>query len=149
MIPTPAAAVLAIAGFILLPSGRRLSYPGVKRNHTWEITVREKQVEMFAKISYMGVRKGQWMRIKTFPGYIVENIIQALARDILVYGALCADQAGYPILFSVHDELVSEVPNKDTWNEPEFSELICMMKPWCKDMPMSAEGFEAQRYRKE
>ena len=89
------------------------------------------------------------MRVKTFPGFIVENIVQALARDILVYGAMCAEQAGYPILFSVHDELVSEVLTYTTGDIEEFSKIICKRQQWAESLPLHAEGFEAQRYRKE
>lgn len=134
---------------ILLPSGRKLWYPEAKLNHTWTIMVKGRPVQMTGKISYMGVKNNVWMRIKTHPGFLVENIIQALARDILVYGAMCAEQAGYPILFSVHDELVSEVPDESEYSEKEFSKIICVKQEWADSLPLSAEGYEAQRYRKE
>lgn len=134
---------------ILLPSGRKLWYPEAKLNHTWTIMVKDRPVQMEGKISYMGVKNAQWMRVKTHPGFLVENIIQALARDILVYGAMCAEQAGYPILFSVHDELVAEVPDHGAANEKVFSTVICHKQQWARTLPLSAEGYEAQRYRKE
>ena len=134
---------------ILLPSGRKLWYPEAKLNHTWTIMVKGRPVQMTGKISYMGIKTGAWLRVKTHPGFLVENIIQALARDILVYGAMCAEQAGYPILFSVHDELVSEVPDESEYSEEGFSWVICVKQKWANSLPLSAEGYEAQRYRKE
>lgn len=134
---------------IKLPSGRTLWYPQVKLNYSWTIIVKGSPVQMTSKISYMGVKTGVWMRIKTHPGGLTENIIQALARDILVYGAMCAEQAGYPILFSVHDELISETKNDKTHGIDEFNNLICIRQHWAESLPLYAAGYESQRYKKE
>jgi len=134
---------------IKLPSGRTLWYPEVKLNYSWTIMVKGSPVQMTGKISYMGVKNGQWMRVKTHPGGLTENIIQALARDILVYGAMCAEQAGYPILFSVHDELISETKDDRTHNIKEFNTLICIRQSWAKSLPLYAAGYESQRYKKD
>lgn len=134
---------------IKLPSGRTLWYPQAKLNHSWTIIVKGSPVQMTGKISYMGVKNGQWMRIKTHPGGLTENIIQAMARDILVYGAMCAEQAGYPILFSVHDELIGETKNDRTHNINEFNKLICTRQSWAESLPLNAAGYESQRYRKD
>lgn len=134
---------------IKLPSGRTLWYPEAKLNHSWTIMVKGRPVQMTGKISYMGVKNGQWMRVKTHPGGLTENIIQAMARDILVYGAMCAEQAGYPILFSVHDELISETKDDMTHNINEFNKLICIRQQWAEDLPLNAAGYESQRYKKD
>ena len=134
--------------FILLPSGRRLSYPQVKLNATWEIKVKGKIIPMSSMISYMGVKQSTWVRIGTHPGMIVENIIQALARDILVYGMLCAEQAGYKIIASVHDETIAENP-KSGGNLEDFCEYLCMKQKWAETIPLKAEGYVSKRYRKD
>jgi len=134
---------------IKLPSGRTLWYPQAKLNYSWTIVVEGRPVQMTGKMSYMGVKNKQWMRVKTHPGFLVENIIQAMARDILVYGAMCAEQAGYPILFSVHDELISETKNDNTHNINEFNKLICIRQSWAESLPLHAAGYESQRYKKE
>jgi len=134
---------------IKLPSGRTLWYPQTKLNHSWIITVKSRPVHMTGKMSYMGVKNGQWVRIKIHPGGLTENVIQALARDILVYGAMCAEQADYPILFSVHDELISETKNDRTHNINEFNKLICIRQSWAESLPLHATGYESQRYKKE
>jgi DNA polymerase len=132
--------------FILLPSGRRLSYPKVKLNAVWSIKVRGHDVPMTAAISYMGVKNNTWMRIGTHPGMLVENIIQAMARDILVYGLLCAEQAGNDILMSVHDEGIAEGTAD---NVDEFCEYMCMKQAWAETIPLRADGYIAKRYRKD
>lgn len=134
---------------IKLPSGRTLWYPQAKLNYSWTILVKGSPVQMTGKMSYMGVKNGQWMRVKTHPGGLTENIIQAMARDILVYGAMCAEQADYPILFSVHDELISETKNDSTYNIKEFNKLICIRQSWAESLPLHAAGYESQRYKKD
>lgn len=131
--------------FILLPSGRRLSYPQVKLDSVWYITVKGKQIPMSSDISYMGVKSGAWLRIGTHPGMLVENIIQALARDLLVYGLLCAEQAGYKIIMSVHDEAIAEEAQTDIEN---FCEYLCVRPKWAQTLPLKAEGYVSKRYKK-
>ncbi len=93
----------------------------------------------------MGVKSGAWLRVGTHPGMLVENIIQALARDILVYGLLCAEQAGYKILMSVHDEAIAEGRRTDI---QKFCEYLCIRQPWAETLPLRAEGYVSKRYKK-
>lgn len=133
--------------FILLPSGRRLSYPQVKLDSVWRINVKGRQIPMSSDISYMGVKSGTWLRIGTHPGMLVENIIQALARDLLVYGLLCAEQAGYKILMSVHDEAIAEGLHDEVTIE-EFCDYLCTKPKWATTLPVKAEGYLSKRYKK-
>ncbi|MCP4488972.1 MAG: hypothetical protein GY820_16920 [Gammaproteobacteria bacterium] len=135
--------------FILLPSGRRLSYPGVRINAEWTIIVNNKPITMSSKLSYMGVKNNTFLRVGTHPGLLVENIIQAMARDILVYGLLCAEQAGYTIIGSVHDEGIAEVADSSHMDLDTFVVMMCTLQPWAKTIPVRAEGYVAQRYRKD
>lgn len=132
--------------FIKLPSGRWLSYPKIEVDAVWEINVDGRTVPMTAALSYMGVKNGAWLRIGTHPGKLVENIIQAMARDILVYGLMFAEQSGYEIIMSVHDEGIAE--SKDGTVE-NFCKYMCMKQEWAKTLPLRAEGYAAKRYRKE
>lgn len=132
--------------FIKLPSDRWLSYPKIEIDAVWEINVDGKKVPMTAALSYMGVKNGAWLRIGTHPGKLVENIIQAMARNILVYGLMCAEQAGYRIIMSVHDEGIAESKNGTI---EEFCEYMCMKQTWAKTLPLRAEGYTSKRYRKE
>ena len=135
--------------FILLPSGRRLSYPQVEINSTWIITVKKRPIQMEAAISYMGLKDNIWMRIGIHPGRMIENIVSGLARDILCYGALCADQGGYPIIATVHDEALTEVDDTDDYTLAEFGGLMCILQEWSKTIPVSFNGYEGYRFKKD
>lgn len=92
----------------------------------------------------------KWMRMKIIPGRFVENIVQALSRDILVEGKLNLDNACYKIIGSVHDEVIIELPeqfnNEDTLNN--IIDLMCIMPKWAEGIPLAAEGIIEKRYRK-
>lgn len=135
--------------FILLPSGRRLSYPQARANDVWIRTIKGRPVQFEAGISYVGLKDNIWDRHGIHPGLMTENIVQGLARDVLCYGSLCAEQGGYPVLATVHDEIITETPDNSGYNIEELCELACTLRSWAKDMPISAEGYEANRYRKE
>ena len=132
--------------FITLPSGRCLSYPQIEVDAVWEIKVEGRTIPMTAVLSYMGVKNGAWLRIGTHPGKLVENIIQAMARDILVYGLMCAEQGGYRIIMSVHDEGIAESKNGTI---EEFCKHMCLKQTWARTLPLKAEGYTSKRYRKE
>ncbi|WP_459926954.1 hypothetical protein [Desulfosporosinus burensis] len=88
--------------FITLPSGRGLSY--IKPNMELNKFGRE-------AISYEGIGENkQWCRMSTYGGRLVENIVQAVARDCLADAMLRVDKAGYKIAMHVHDELVITAP---------------------------------------
>lgn len=103
------------------------------------------------KRSYMG-RVGyakQWRRIYTYGGKIFENICQSVARDVLAHGALLAETRDFEILLSVHDELITEFDPDTGLGVEQLNECLAAPPPWCKDLPLAAEGCVAQRYRKE
>ena len=123
---------------IILPSGRSLCYPAPR-------------VDPNGQISYMGVNQfnRQWTRIKTYGGKLAENITQAVARDVLAHGMLCAEAAGYEIVLSVHDELITEVPDTREFAHVGLAYLMSKNPPWADGLPLAASGFEAHRYRKD
>lgn len=77
----------------------------------------------------------------------MENAVQAIARDIMAAAMLRARAAGFPILFTVHDELVSVRPENDT-REKEFEKLMCELPAWAEGIPVKAEVWSDYRYRK-
>ena len=86
----------------------------------------------------------------TYGGKLCENIVQAAARDIMMHGGINAHAVGFPLIMSVHDEWVAEVPD-DLANTDQldyFNDLLCELPPWCADWPIVAEGFISKRYRK-
>jgi DNA polymerase len=122
---------------IRLPSGRYLCYPSPKVNGK--------------EISYMGVcpYTRKWKRLKTFGGKLVENIVQAIARDVLGHNMPHIMNAGYFIVLTVHDEVITEAPNTPRYNVTELSNLLAIQPKWAKGLPLAAAGFEADRYRKD
>lgn len=122
---------------IRLPSGRYLCYINPK--------VEAKQ------ISYSGVNQytRQWDRIKTYGGKLVENIVQAWARDVLAYNMAPIEAKGYEIVLTVHDELLTETPDNPEFTADTLGNLMSSPPPWAADCPLAAAGFETYRYRKD
>lgn len=121
---------------IRLPSGRLLSYPSAKI--------------VDGKITYMGVNQytRKWERLTTYGGKLVENVTQAAARDVIAHNMQAAEDAGFSLLMSVHDELVSEVPVDSGLTSDHLSAILATNPPWAEGLPLAAEGFEDNRYRK-
>ncbi|WP_239586053.1 DNA polymerase [Brevibacillus laterosporus] len=126
--------------FIHLPSGRRLAY----------VNPRLEQDKKFNRLSltYEGVEQGQWRRLKTYGGKLVENIVQAVARDCLAVAMLRLDANGFNMTMHVHDEVViDEKCDLDTLEKVES----IMGEPieWAPGLPLRAEAFEANYYMKD
>ena len=127
---------------ITLPSGRSLAYVRPKIGMD----------QRFGKeqLTYEGVEQGskQWGRIATYGGKLTENIIQAIARDCLAVAMLRLAEPGYRIKFHVHDEVVLEVPN-GTRTMEEVEELMGQPIDWAPGLPLSADSFETDYYKKD
>jgi DNA polymerase len=121
-----------------LPSGRNLSYPMVR-------------IEKDNSISYMGQDQytRQWKRIKTYGGKLLENVTQAVACDQLGDCMPLIEAAGYPIVLSVHDELLTETPDSDEFSADQLAELMTSDLGWNDGLPLAAAGYETYRYRKD
>lgn len=126
--------------FIELPSGRRLAYCKPRLG-----------VNAFGSecITYEGIGTGKkWERIETFGGKICENIIQAVARDVLVESMMRLHKAGYKITMHIHDEVVLEVQD-DVSSVEEVCRIMAITPNWAKDLPLNADGYECKFYKKE
>ena len=123
---------------IRLPSGRYLCYINP-------------EVGDDGQISYMGVNQytRQWAKIKTYGGKLVENVVQAWARDVLASNMAAIEQAGYEIVLTVHDELLTETPDSERYSSAELARLMSVQPAWAPDVPLAAAGFETLRYRKD
>jgi DNA polymerase len=123
---------------IILPSGHNLCYPMMK-------------VSGDGGLSFMGEHplSKNWERLPTFHGRLVENVVQAVARDIFKFGEYNAEEAGYSIVLPVHDENVTEVPDTEEYSVAELSAIMSQNPTWAADIPLAAAGFETYRYRKE
>lgn len=123
-----------------LPSGRLLSYFNPKLE----------QGKFGNKITFWAINSEtrQWAKSDTYGGKLVENITQAVARDILAEAKLRV--VGTPfdnIVLSVHDELVCDTP-KDVADEKALSEIMCVLPEWAAGLPVAAKGEETLRYWK-
>ena len=79
---------------------------------------------------------------------IVSNCTQGTARDLLVNGMWKAEEAGYPIVGTVYDEIITEVP-RGYGDLAEFERMICELPGWAEGLPLTAGGFRAKRYKKD
>lgn len=124
---------------LILPSGRRLSYWGAWLD------------EDSGSIRFMGQNQTtrKWERMETWGGRLVENIVQAYARDILAEAILRLEAAGFPVVFSVHDECIVEAPEGTRWQD--MAEIMGQPVSWAPglDKYLHADGYETKFYRKD
>lgn len=124
---------------LILPSGRRLSYWGAWLD------------EDSGSIRFMGQNQTtrKWERMETWGGRLVENIVQAYARDILAEAILRLEAAGFPVVFSVHDECIVEAPEGARWQD--MAEIMGQPVSWAPglDKYLHADGYETKFYRKD
>ena len=101
------------------------------------------------KLVYEGINNHthRWGQIDSYGGSLVQSITQAVARDLLALSVWNVEQAGYPVVLTVHDEIVADVP-KGFGSLDEFNELMCKLPSWAKGLPVDVEGYESERYRK-
>lgn len=90
----------------------------------------------------------KWSRTALYGGLLCENNTQGTARDILVNGMFKAEAAGYPIILTVYDEIVAEVP-RGFGDLKDFENLICELPAWAEGLPIAAGGWRGKRYRKD
>ena len=90
----------------------------------------------------------QWGVQETYGGKLVENIVQAVARDCLAVAMLRLKAAGYKIVMHVHDEVVLEMPY-GTGSTEEVSKIMGEPIPWAKGLPLKAESYETTYYKKD
>jgi DNA polymerase len=128
--------------FITLPSGRSLAYVRPRI----EIDDRFNKDKLTHEGIMPGIRK--WGRVDTYGGKLTENIIQAVARDCLAESMFRLHKAGYKIAFHVHDEVVLDVP-KDKGSVKEVEEIMGESIQWAPGLPLRAEGFETEYYKKD
>lgn len=128
---------------VSLPSGRKLYYvePAVGENR-WG----------GPSITYMGVNdKNKWGRIETYGGKLVENVVQAIARDCLAQAIEHLEAAGLPVVFHIHDEVVIDTAAFDT-NDAMLDKVVKIMStpiPWAEGLPLGADGWVGAFFKKD
>lgn len=128
---------------IELPSGRKLFYWGARIKHL------PKKGE---SICYYGVDQDtkQWSLIDTYGGKLTENIVQAIARDLLSMAMLRLTERGFPIVMHVHDENIAEVPIETAAQSlKDMCDIMCQETYWAKGLPLKADGYVTPFYKKD
>ena len=124
--------------FIELPSKRRLAYPKAKIG-----------TNRFGgeSVVYEGIVVGnKWDKIESYGGKFVENIVQAIARDILAEAMMRLEKKGFNIVMHIHDEVVIE---RDSSSIEEINEIMSLVPIWAPGLILDADGFESDFYKKD
>lgn len=123
---------------IKLPSGRFLCYPSPR-------------VEEDGTCSYMGMNQytRKWCRLTTYGGKLLENITQASARDVMAHAMPLAEDDGFGIVLTVHDELITEAPDVVEYSVDRLAGHLSVVPAWAPGLPLAAAGFESYRYKKD
>ena len=119
-----------------LPSGRVLSYWGARLDND-------------GKICFMGQNQTtrKWERTDTWGGKLVENVVQAFARDCLAVALLRLEKAGFEICFHVHDEIVAEAPEGARWED--MAKIMGLPIDWAPGLLLRADGYDTKFYMKD
>ena len=119
-----------------LPNGRELSYV--------------KPAIVDDSITYEGniQSSGAWGRIESYGPKLVENIVQAVARDCLAEAICRLENNGFPVVFHVHDEVICEVP-EGVSSAKELSAIMSEPIAWADGLPLRADAYECEYYRKD
>lgn len=133
--------------WIKLPSGRKLCY------HHPEVVAdsyvnKKGDVVPTQKLVYVGNDSytHNWCQQDTYGGSLVENITQAVARDLLAEALIRCEERGFPVVLHIHDEVIAEVDRDADFDA--FIEALCESPAWARGLPVKAEGFVSDRYRK-
>jgi DNA polymerase len=129
--------------FIKLPGGRKLCY--------WGARIREDATTGREQIVYMGVNQTtkQWQETETYGGKLVENVVQATARDCLAVSMMRVSEMGYKIVMHVHDEMIADVPLEDTDALEKINAAMGAPIDWAPGLPLRGDGYETPFYRKD
>ena len=127
-----------------LPSGRSLTYHNpriIQRETPWGAMRDTAQVDTLNSVTR------QWVSQIIWGGLLTENVVQATARDLMATAMMALELKGYNVILSVHDEIISEVPD-DFGSLEEMIEIMTRVPAWADGCPVNAEGKVGKRYRK-
>ncbi len=126
---------------ITLPSKRKLYYasPELGANQWGRPSILYRGVNQTTK---------QWTQLETYGGKLVENVVQAIARDCLAAAIEHLEEAGFPVVFHVHDEVVIDCPG----SRADLDAVVQIMTqpiPWAADLPLNADGWVGDFFKKD
>lgn len=132
-----------------LPSKRVVAYAApVVEYKTKEITIDGEIVEISRwGVSYRGVHQGRFIKLDLYGGAQCAHVVQGTARDLLVDAMFKVENAGYPLVLTIHDECLSEV-RSDFGSAAEYAALMSQAEPWAAGLPIAVKAWEGPRYVK-
>jgi DNA polymerase bacteriophage-type len=122
-----------------LPSGRRIHYQRPK------VTAGQYGNALQYECNVKG---DTWGTLTTWGGELVENAIQAACNDLLRAAVLRVESAGWPVVLTVHDEIVTEVPDLPEYTPEALASMMIIRPQWAPTVPIAAEGWEGRNFKK-
>ncbi|MDR7461752.1 MAG: DNA polymerase [Armatimonadota bacterium] len=122
--------------WVRLPSGRQVAYPGAK------LTL----VDGYPQVQYYEQRGAELVAAVTYGGRLTENVVQGVARDVLADAFVLLEEGGYCPIFTVHDEIVLELPESRADRKALHRAMTEGLPAWTRGLPVSAETWEDERY---
>ena len=128
---------------IRLPSGNFITYfqPGIESDG--------RTITYWGMASSEGSTTRAWVKCYTHGGKLTGNVCQTTARDLLAYNLQPIEDAGYEIVLTVHDEVVTEAPDTEAFSHERLSSILATNPPWAPGLPLAAAGFVSYRYKKD
>jgi DNA polymerase len=126
---------------VKLPSGRYITY--------FRPRLIDNSITYEGEAAEQGKTNRLWTQVWTHGGKMTGNVCQTLARDILAPSLEVAEAAGYMPVLTVHDEIVTEVPDVPEFNSAGLVQIMATNPAWATGLPLAAAGFETHRYRKD
>lgn len=128
---------------IRLPSGNFITYfhPGIEPDG--------RTITYWGMASSEGSTTRAWVKCYTHGGKLTGNVCQTTARDLLAYNLQPIEDAGYEIVLTVHDEVVTEAPDTEAFSHERLSSILATNPPWAPGLPLAAAGFVSYRYKKD
>lgn len=132
--------------YLILPSKRPLCFASprlVLKPAPWD------EHQMLESVEVWGIdsQTNKWLPYLLYGGIIVNNVVQATARDLMAEAMFRAEERGFPVVLTVHDEVVTE-PEAGHGTVEEFEALLRELPTWAAGCPVNAEGWQGDRYRK-
>jgi DNA polymerase len=136
----------------VLPSGRMICYAQPELEEEWVEYIDkygQPQQRLKRKVTFWGVKEGQWRKLSLYGGLQCENIVQGTARCIMVDRMFEAERNGYPLVLTVHDELLAEVEaSRLDLNAKHFEHIMSTLPAFAEGLPLAAKAWEEGRYVK-
>lgn len=138
----------------ILPSGRMLCYssPSVHQEEVEYVDkyTGETKTRLKRSVKFWGRNSetNQWTQQSLYGGLQCENVVSATARDVMVDRQFAAEHSGYPMILTVHDELLTEPPDDQLYNADDMQRIMSILPSFTPGLPLAAKAWEDKRYVK-